>query len=438
MFSYVHRNLTSASLLALGGGLLLGWFGHVSGGPAVPAILAAVRPLGDLWVNALLAIVLPLVLTHMLAAVLAAGGGGGDSIVRVGGKALLLFFAMLVAGGLFASIVTPPLLSLYKVEPEVMVQIGSVTVPDAALAAAADGPTSSSAWISGLLPRNIFQAAAAGDILSLLIFTVLFGVAITQLPPAQREPLVQVVQGLAAAMMTLVRWVLMLTPLGVFSFGLAIALETGGAAVGLLGAFVIIQCVVMLVATGLLYPFTAVVARVPIRAFARALAPAQVVAVSTRSSIASLPALIQGAREHLCLPGASTGFVLPFSNSLFKLNRTISSTIKLLFLAHIYGITVPPLALASAVFAIILLSFSAVGVPGGGSAFRTVPVYLAAGIPIAGIVLLEAVDAIPDIFKTLLNVTGQMSAATVLARGHDASRPAPVGSLADQLQLSER
>jgi proton glutamate symport protein len=268
MFSYLNRNLTAASLLALGCGLLLGSIGHASGGQVIPAILAGVRPFGDLWVNALQAIVLPLVLTHMLAAILVASGGSGDSMVRVGGKALLLFFGMLAAGGLFTVIVAPPILSLYRVEPELMAQIGTVTIPEVARAAAVAGAPSPGEWVASLLPRNVFQAAAGGDILPLLIFTVLFGLAIAKLPAGQREPLRVLVQGLAAAMLTLVRWVLTLTPIGVFAFSLALALETGGAAAGLLGTFVLIQCVLMLMATGLLYPLSALLGRVPVGAFA--------------------------------------------------------------------------------------------------------------------------------------------------------------------------
>jgi proton glutamate symport protein len=411
------RHLTAASLLALGGGLILGMVGHTSGGHVIPAMLDTLRPLGTLWVNALQAIVLPLVITHMLATIVVARDGEGGVMVRLGGKALLLFVIMLSAGGLFTALAAPPVLALYEVEPGLVDQLGGVTVPDAARTATT-GSLSPAEWVAALLPNNLIRAAAAGDVLSLLIFAVLFGLAVTRLPSEQRAPISALIQGLAAAMLILVRWVLLLTPVGVFVFSLSLALETGGTAAGLLGAFVLIQCVGMLVVTGLLYPLTALLGRVPVRAFARALAPAQVVAVSTRSSIASLPALIQGARDHLRLPGTATGFVLPLSSSLFKLNRTTSSTIKLLFLAHIYGIDLSPMAVVSFVAAIILLSFSSVGVPGGGVAFRTVPVYLAAGVPIEGIVILETVDAIPDIFKTLLNVTGQMSAATLLSRGH--------------------
>lgn len=413
MSSSIHRHLTAWSLLGLGGGLLIGSIGRVSGGAFIAWLLTVVEPFGQLWVNALQALVLPLVLTHMLAAIIVAKGEGHEAMTRVGVRALLLFVGLLVAGGLFTVLLTPPLLALYPVDPDVVVQIESVAVPPSALAAAT-GSASLGEWVSSLLPGNVFAAAAGGDILSLLLFTVLFGAAVTKLPSAQREPITRFAQGFAAAMLILVRWVLTLTPFGVFAFTLSLALQAGGAAVGLLGAFVAIQCALMLGATVLLYPLSAIAGRVPLRAFAQALGPAQVVAVSTRSSIAALPALLRGARERLGLSGVATGFVLPFSNSLFKLNRTVSSTAKVMFLAHIYGIALTPLDLASFIVTIILMSFSGVGVPGGGSAFRSLPAYLAAGVPIAGVVILEAADTIPDVFKTLLNVTGQMSAATLL------------------------
>jgi Na+/H+-dicarboxylate symporter len=102
--------------------------------------------------------------------------------------------------------------------------------------------------------------------------------------------------------------------------------------------------------------------------------------------------------------------------SVFKVNRTISATVKLLFLSHVFGTPLSAPQIAAFVVTVIILSFSAVGVPGGGSAFKTLPAYLAAGVPIEGVVILETVDTIPDIFKTLLNVTGDMTAATVLTR----------------------
>jgi Na+/H+-dicarboxylate symporter len=104
------------------------------------------------------------------------------------------------------------------------------------------------------------------------------------------------------------------------------------------------------------------------------------------------------------------------SVSVFKVNRTLSAPMKLLFLAWMFGIDLSLAQIATFVATVILLSFAAVGLPGGGSAFKTLPAYLAAGMPIEGVVILEAADTIPDVIKTILNVTGDMSVATILDR----------------------
>ena len=118
------------------------------------------------------------------------------------------------------------------------------------------------------------------------------------------------------------------------------------------------------------------------RTFARAVAPGQAVALGTRSSLAALPALVQGGREHLRFPAPVTGFVLPLLSTVFKQNRTISSLAKLLFLAHVFSVTLTPGDVLAFFMVVVLLSFSAVGVPSGGAAFTTLPAYLAAGLPI--------------------------------------------------------
>ena len=430
-------SLTTWSLAALAAGLLLGLLGHrpaADGGArsdGFAALAALVGPLGDLWVNALQLTVLPLVVAHLLAAVV--GGGERRGMAALGGRAVLLFLALLVAGGGLAVLVVPPMAQLYTPTAATLEALRATPGPDAARAAAMAAPESFGAWLSALLPRNLFQAAAQGELLPLLLFTIVFGLAVLRLPAGQREPLARLFAALAAAMLQVVRWILWLTPLGVFAFTYALALRAGGGAAGVLGAYVAVLCAAMLLGTALLYPLVAAVARVPLRDFARAAAPAQLVAVSTRSSLAALPALVEGARDRLRLPASATGFVLPLSAAVFKPNRTISSTGKLLFLAHVYGVPLGPAGIVAFVATVILLSVTAVGVPGGGSAFKTMPAYLAAGIPIEGVVLAEAVETIPDVFKTLLNVTGYLGVATLLSRGEraravadaaDAGRPA--------------
>jgi proton glutamate symport protein len=406
--------------------------GHGSPRPAFAAVAEALEPLGAAWVAALQATVLPLVVTHLFAAVVCAGGT--RSLGRLGTRAVALFLGMLALGGVATALLAPGVVGWYRPDATLLAEIGAASLPDVARQAAAAGPASAGEWVSGLVPKNLFAAAARGDILPILIFTALFGAAVRRLPDAQRRPFADLAHAASAAMLTVVRWVLLLTPLGVFSFTFSLALGTGGDVAGVLGSFVLVQSGFLLAATLLLYPIAALAGRVPVRTFASAVLPAQVVGLSTRSSLAALPALVEGGRSRLRLSETATGFVLPLSASIFKLNRTVSSTVKLLFLAHVYGIAIDPVTIATFLATVMLLSFTIVGVPGGGGAFRTLPAYLAAGLPIEGVVILEAVDTIPDIFKTLLNVTGDMTAAAILTRAErtawlaeprEAAAPAP-------------
>jgi Na+/H+-dicarboxylate symporter len=411
-----ERALTLLSLAALAGGLALGALGQRVGHPAFTAVGELLAPVGALWVSALQMVALPLVIAHVSASV--ASVQHTVAIGAVGIRAVLFFIAALVIGGLFTLLVAPPLIGLYSADPANAELVrSSAGIPELARAAATAPAATFGDWFGGLLPRNLFAAAAGGEVLGLLLFALLFGVAVRQLADEQRAPIVAGLQGAAAALLTMVRWLLLVTPIGVLALTYGLALETGVSATTLLFAFVIIVSTVMLLFTALIYPAIGILGRTSVRDFARAVAPAQLVAVSTRSSIAALPAMIEGATNRLRLPPISSSFVLPLAVALFKPNRTISSTVKLLFVAHAFGVSLDVWTIATFLMTVTLLSFSSVGVAGGGSAFKTLPAYLAAGLPIEGVVIMEVVETIPDIFKTVLNVTGNFGAATILSRG---------------------
>ena len=215
--------------------------------------------------------------------------------------------------------------------------------------------------------------------------------------------------------MALVGFVLKLLPIGVFGLCAAFAFRIGVRLTGVIAVWIVLISSVLILVTILLYPFTALAGRVSIPRFAKAVAPAQVVAVGSRSSLASLPALVAGGQQHLGLPASATGFVLPLAVASFKLNRVVSGPVKLLFLAHVFQRPLGVPQLAAFLATEIILSFSTVGVPSMGGV-RSIPAYLAAGIPVEAVFLLNAVDTIPDVFKTLTNVTADMSAATILSR----------------------
>jgi proton glutamate symport protein len=408
-----YSDLTKWSLVALLGGLGLGLVGHLSGIVAFAALGTVAQGLGELWISALRMITLPLALAMMLAATSSARPG---SVGSLGGRAILLILVALVLMGAIAFTTMSALMSRYAVTTETITAMTSGVVVPASIASA--GPMSFGSWIGGLMPRNLFDAAARGDMLPLLIFAMLFGFAITRLPDEHRIPLARASQAFSQVMQVMVGWLVLVMPAGVFALSYVMTLKTGDKLAGMLGVYLLAQPAITLLCVMVFYAATAVFGQTPIAAFARAVLPAQLVAVSTRSSVAALPALVDGGREHLRLSATATNFLLPLNVSIFRVSETITGAIKLVFLAHIFGVPLHASTLTAFLITVIIFNFSGTGTPnsGGGIGYRMVPVYAAAGVPIEGVMVLEAVETIPDIFATLANVTGQMSATVILSR----------------------
>lgn len=413
--SRLRASSMPATLATLGGlalGLALGIALHATGSRVAIEIASRVGTIGTLWTNALRMMVLPIVVTNLLLAI--ARVGDTRDVGRLAWRSLLVFTLLLAAGAAFALTVTPWALRGYSPGAGALGSLSNVS-RDAAAAVAGAKALSLDDWLVGLLPTNVLRAAADDEILPIVLFTALFALALTRVRAERRQPVIALFEGLNDAALALLHWVLIVAPIGVFALGLLLGAHTGSASLGAFAYWVALVSGVILAFTALLYPLTVLLARVPLSRFARAALPAQTVAVATRSSLASLPALIEGSSAHLALPPAVTGLVLPLAVSTFKVNRTLSSVSKVLFLGALYGVHLSAGQLASFVVLVVLVSFSTPGIPSGGT-IATIPLYLAAGIPIEGVVMLNALDAIPDIFKTLANVTGDLSAAALVAR----------------------
>lgn len=424
-------SLATWSLFALVAGLALGLLGHATAAPGFRTVERFITPAGSLWIAALQMLVLPLVVSQLLAAIAGAGAAKEGGIARLGGRTLVLFIAMLLGAGLLTLPIVTPLVAIYEPDPALRSSVHSLTA-----GADADAALSGPATTGPRFPTNLVDVARSGQLLPLLVFVAVLGAAVTQLPEARRTPLIALFRGFADAMMIVVRWILVATPFAVFVLTYTAALDAGGGAAGMMGAFIAIVCAMLALFVVLLYPVTVVAGKVPLRTFAKAVAPAQLVAISTLSSLAALPALVQGGTDHLRLPSRFTGFVLPLAASIFKMNRPVSATTKLVFLAHVYGIALTPGTIAVFLATVLVLSFGAAGVPNGGQAFTTLPAYVAAGLPVEGVILLEATSMAPDMLKTILNVTGHMSAAAILSRADRSAALAPT-DLRDAIEPSE-
>ena len=403
-----------ATLAAVVLGLVLGMLGHRTGGGILPALTRLLQPVGALWLNALQMTVIPLVVAQILAAFTrprAAAAVGG-----IGLRAMLLFIVALAVGGASAALLSRFALSFYSVSPDLAASIQQSmvvpSIPQQSLPGTVDGAD----WVSALVPSNVFAAAAAGQILPLFVAAVFIGLALSRLPDASREPLGRLFHAIADTMLVLIRWILLGTPVAVFALVLAVSLEAGGEFIGVLGTYFLVMSAVMLVLTLLVYPLVVAFGRVSLRDFARAAAPAQMIGMATRSSLAALPAHVESGRRFLRYSDTTAGFTVPLCTTAFKFSTPSSGMVKALFIGHLFGVALSPGQILSFVGAMILISFSIVGLPRGGVPARGLPAYLAVGLPIEGYFLLEAVDDLIDVSQTLNNVTGHVATATVLSR----------------------
>jgi proton glutamate symport protein len=405
---------TMAALLALAAGLAFGLAAQRFGGGWQTAV-AVVEPLGALWINAIRMVLVPLVVSLLIVSV--ASFADVRALGRLGARTVVLFLLLLAGTALFAALVAPPVFARMPVDAATA-QALQARAAEAAASAAAAGEAAPElptlrGFVVGLVPTNPLRAAVDGAMLPLVVFTLLFAVAVTRLPAASRALVTGFFGAVGDAMLVVVRWVLALTPVGVFALTAAMGAELGLGIVGPVGFYVVALCAMILVAGLALYPVAAVGGRIPLRTFARACAPAQAVAIGTRSSLASLPALIEGARRWLGNRPGITGFVLPLSVSTFKINTPIADLAGPLFLAHLYGVSLTPGQIATMTLVTVAMSFSNPGIPSGGLFVVTAPVMVSAGLPLEGIGLLIAADAIPDIFNTVINVTGDMAVAAM-------------------------
>ncbi len=416
-------SLSTRVLIALGAGIAAGIaLGQVDPGVS-RAIVAAVEPLGTLFVNAIRMTVVPLVVSSLVVGV--ASTEDRAMLARVGGRGLMVFVVLLSLSALLAAIVTPPLVARVQLDAAAVAQVRAAAPSASSVAAGAAAIKGPAAWLVSLVPANAISAAVDGAMLPLIVFALALGLALGRIEARTRDQVVTVFRAIAESMLVLVRWLLVVAPFGVFALALPLVARLGLAAVGALALYVAIVSVAALgLIAFVLVPAATLSGRVPVRQFLRAALPAQAVAFSSRSSLAALPALIDSARTRLGMSDEMTGFFLPFASAMFRVAAPFSLTEGAVFLSKLYGTNMSTAQLGTVVVTSVLTSFSVPGIP-GGSILVMVPVLSSIGLPLEGLGILLGVDTIPDIFRTTANVTGQLTAAAIVARTADAVPETP-------------
>ena len=369
------------------------------------------QPIGKLWLNALQMTVVPLVLALVVVGVNTATDAAASG--RIARRAIVVFIVILTGGAVFAALAAPLVFALFPHNPALTVALGHAAIPSAAQVA----PVSWVDALTAIVPNNAVMAAAQSAMLPLVVFALFLSFALTRIAPERRALLMEFFQAIADAMIVIVRWVLWAAPLGVFALILSVCARSGLGMLSALGVYVLVECLLYLAVTVMMLPVAMVFGGERLRRFAAALVPAQVVAVSTQSSLASLPAMLESTDRRLGYPQQVTALVLPMAVTLFRLTSPVQYMTSAVFIAWAYGVDLSTAQLLAGAMLAVVISLGSVGLPGQVTFIATnLPVAQAMGLPLSPLGLMLAVDTIPDALATLGNVTADVTAASLVTR----------------------
>ncbi len=396
-------------LIALVVGLGLGGIAAGTGGAWVASAADIAEPIGGLWLNALQMTIIPLIVGLLVVGI--AEGAQAARASRIAGYSFALMVAILWFSAILAAFLVPLLLQLFPIPA------ASAESLRAALATAKPVETvpTFADFMRSIIPTNPVSAAASNAILPLVVFTTVFAFAVARIPSEGRDRLVAFFRSLAETMIVIVNWVLWLGPIGVFALAFVVGARAGGSAFGALLHYIGIVSSVGIIVWALAYPVAAIGGRVRFGAFARAVAPAQAVAFSTQSSLATLPQMMRSS-ERLGVPVAASGVTLPLAVALYRATGPGMNMAVALYIAAWFGMDLSPSQIAMGVIVAEITTLSANSLPGQVSfVLNIAPIALAMGVPIAPLALLIAVETIPDLFRTVGNVTMDVAVTATAA-----------------------
>ena len=370
------------------------------------------KPLGDLFIQLIKMLVVPLVAVSIIGG--AAALGETRSAGLVGGLSIgymLLTTAIAIILAMTLGVVFQPGAS---VDAEAVAAIETAGAEVGAVAQAA--PSEMSFWdtVIGMIPANPIAALTEGNILQIIIFGLFLGFGISALPTERRRKVVGGLNTLLDALIWCITKVMYVAPFGVFGL-IADATGTFGFDILMQVANVLWIDLLAVAVIGLgLYPLTIYLfSRVPLKTYFRAMVKPQVVSFSTASSLATLPVNME-ACEQMGVSKQTVGFVLPLGATINMSGNAIYYALVALFFAQFYGIE---LTMANYVSITIVCTLGAIGQAGvPGPTLLAAAVLVAAGIPLEGLPLFYALDRIFDMIRTTLNITGDAACAAVVDR----------------------
>lgn len=387
--------------------------------PASPAVQWVVgtitEPVGQIFLRMLIMVVIPLVFASLALGV--AGLGDLRKLGRIGVKTLFYFLLVttlaVTIGLVLVNLIEPGaglpedvkvrLLETYRGQAtQTMQQAGQVRFGVQTFV--------------GIVPRNPLASAVQGDMLAIIFFALMFGIALTFLPQSRSAPVISVLEGIGDAMVIIIELAMRLAPFGVAALIFSVTARFGFDLLAKLGLYVTTVILgLTLHQFGVYSLLVRTLARVNPRWFFSGIKTVMVTAFSTSSSSATLPTTMRVSEEVLGIPREICGFVLPLGATMNMNGTALFEGVTVLFLAQVFGVHLSLTAQIIVVIMSVLTAIGAAGVP-GGSLPLLILVLQTVGVPGEGIAIILGVDRLLDMCRTTLNVTGDVTAAAFVAR----------------------
>ena len=397
-------------LLALLVGLVAGIAAGQIGGVWVEQSAAIAQAIGGLWLNALQMTIVPLVVALLITGI--AASAQATRVSKLATRALIQFAILLMSSSLTAALLAPLFLDVFPLPLE-----SAAKLRDSLAGNAPVGPVPGFGdFIRTIIPTNPIEAASKSAILPLIVFVLVFAFAMMRLPREPRETLAGFFKAVADTMLVVIGWVLWTGPVGVFGLAYVVGARAGGQAFHALLHYVVIVTAVGAVIWLAAWPLALVGAGISPLRFTRAVASSEALAFSTQSSLACLPSMLR-ASARLGVPVSASGVILPMAVAVFRATGPAMNLAVAIYIAYWFGIVLTPMQLALGIAAAATTTIGAAGIPGQASFFTSIaPICLAMGVPIAPLGLLIAVETLPDLMRTLGNVSMDVAVTSVVAK----------------------
>ena len=414
----LHWQILIAILLAGCAGWAVNYAGH--GDPSAPGLfgvsfLSVFDYIGKMFLNALKMIIVPLILSSIIVGM--AGIGSSGNLGKLGGRTLLFYvstgLAATLLGIILINLVSPgivdgqpagDLLALHASSEDIAARVGDRDAGDVA------------DLFLRMIPENVVQAAAEGQMLGLIFFALLFGYFMTRIGHELADVLYKFWDGVFNVMMRMTEWIMLFAPIGVFGLVAAVVAETGFKAVEPLVIFALTVLAGLVIHTFIVMPlFLGVFGRVRPWGIYPAMAPAMLTAFSTASSSATLPVTMECIEKNAGVSNKISSFVLPLGATVNMNGTALYECAAAIFLAQAYGLDLSFGTQFSVVFMALLTSIGVAGVP-AASLVAIAVILTAIGLPLEALGVLLVFDRVLDMARTSVNIFGDGVCAVIVAR----------------------